>query len=193
MAGRRRRGGFRRVEEVAAAAGSLLPRSERGRHLRAMAAWRAAVGPQLQRSTRVAKLDGGLMTVQVSEDAYRNSVKRLEKQILSRFQRAMGKDAPQRIQVEVSHGFWRPPQGPMRSSRNAPQWQVAEDAAESSVGGENAAGGLSGGVPEAPCAKVAEPLTAQDVECIQDPDQRERLLEVANRYLARAERRTGPR
>ena len=144
------------------------------------------MGPQLQRSTRVARLDGSVLTVQVSEDAYRTSVERLEEQILGRFQREMGRDAPRRMQVEVTHGFWRPQEGPaQRSKQPSRPWTVAEDKAL-----PEAAAPVSADPAVVPrgsaCLAPGERLTEREVDSIQDPEQRARLLEVANRYLARS-------
>ncbi len=175
MALRRRKSGFRRVEEVAAAAGTLLPRSRQGRHLRAMAAWRAAVGDRLSRSTRVSRLDNGLLTVEVLDPAYQDSLQRLEPQILARVREGMGSDAPRRLRLEVAPGFWRPVDGP--KARRDFAWEAAKppagDRAEPSK-------------PSAPCP--ATQLHDDDFSSITDPEQRRALLRVANHYLARSTR-----
>ncbi len=175
MALRRRKSGFRRVEEVAAAAGTLLPRSRQGRHLRAMAAWRAAVGESLSRSTRVSRLDNGLLTVEVLNPAYHDSLQRLEPQILARVREGMGSDAPRRLRLEVAPGFWRPVDGP--KARRDFAWEAAKppagDRAEPSK-------------PPAPCP--ATQLHDDDFSSITDPEQRRALLRVANHYLARSTR-----
>lgn len=172
MALRRRKSGFRRVEEVAAAAGTLLPRSRQGRHLRAMAAWRAAVGDRLSRSTRVSRLDNGLLTVEVLDPAYQDSLQRLEPQILARVREGMGSDAPRRLRLEVAPGFWRPVDGP--KARRDFAWEAAEPPA-----GDRAE-------PSTPCS--APQLHDDDFSSITDPEQRRALLRVANRYLARSTR-----
>jgi hypothetical protein len=163
------------VEEVAAAAGALLPRSPEGRHLRAMAAWRAAVGDGLSRSTRVSKLDHGLLTVEVLDPAYRDSLQRMERQILARVRDGMGSDAPQRLRLEVTPGFWRPLHRP--KARRAGAWSVAEPPAA-----ETAA------APEPAVSCAAPQLQNEDLSSITDPEQRRALLRVANRYLARSAR-----
>lgn len=175
MALRRRKSGFRRVEEVAAAAGTLLPRSRQGRHLRAMAAWRAAVGDRLSRSTRVSRLDNGLLTVEVLDPAYQDSLQRLEPQILARVREGMGSDAPRRLRLEVAPGFWRPVDGP-KARRD-----FASEAAEPSAGDR-----AEPSTPSTPCS--APQLHDDDFSSITDPEQRRALLRVANRYLARSTR-----
>ena len=175
MVFRRRRSGFRRVEEVAAAAGTLLPRSRQGRHLRAMAAWRAAVGDRLSRSTRVSRLDNGLLTVEVLDPAYQDSLQRLEPQILARVRERMGSDAPRRLRLEVSPGFWRPLHGP--KARRDSAWEVAPPPAA-----EMAA------APEPPTSCPAAQLHDEDFSSITDALQRRALLRVANHYLARSTR-----
>jgi hypothetical protein len=172
------------VEEVAAAAGALLPRSGQGLHLRALAAWRAAVGERLDRSTRVASVKGNLLTVQVADPAYGESLKGMEREILRRVRRQMGWDAPRHIRYEVSPGFWRPPQG---------------------AGPRRAAGRVSESEPRAEeCPQPArEPapsrssqeavLTENDLSAVRDPAQRRRLLEVANGYLRRSSRQRSRR
>ena len=175
MTPRWRKRGFRRVEEVAAAAGTLLPRSRQGRHLRALAAWRAAVGDHLSRSTRVSKLDDGLMTVEVLDPAYQESLRRLEPQILARVREDMGSDAPRRLRVEVTPGFWRPLDGP--KARRATAWSVSEPPAKERVA-----------ISEPPAPPPTTQLQDKDLSGITDPEQRRAFLRVANRYLARSTR-----
>jgi len=173
MAPRLRKKGFQRVEEVAAAAGTLLPRSREGRHLRALAAWRAAVGDRLNRSTRVSRLENGLLTVEVLDPAYQDSLQKLEPQILARVREGMGRDAPRRLRLEVTPGFWRPPQGP--KARRGSAWQVSEPSP-----GETAA------CTETPVPGPGRQVDDEDFACITDAQQRQAFQRLANRYLARS-------
>jgi hypothetical protein len=172
------------VEEVAVAAGALLPRSGQGLHLRALAAWRAAVGERLDRSTRVAGVEGSLLTVQVPDPAYEESLKGMEAEILRRVRRQMGWDAPRRIRYEVSPGFWRPPQGagPRRMGR-----AVSEPGAAVEEGRRVSPSAEDPGPAEDPRPSA---LTEEDLSGVRDLAQRRRLLRVANRYLRRSARRT---
>lgn len=175
MGPRRRKKGFQRVEEVAAAAGTLLPRSREGRHLRALAAWRAAVGDHLSRSTRVSKLDNGLLTVEVLDPAYHDPLQRMQSEILARVRAGMGRDAPRRIRLQVTPGFWRPLDGP--KARGASAWQVSERSAESLTPAS-----------EPPPSSPEAQLHDDDLSCIADVEQRQAFLRVANLYLARSSR-----
>ena len=174
MRRRTRNADFRPIEEVAASAGRLLPRRdrERGRHLAALAAWRAAVGERLQRRTRVARVGRDCMTVEVPDAAWSATLKKLESEILGRVRRTLGPDAPQRLEFQISPGIWRPATRPRPTV--APPEPPPEDA----------------GSPAAPAAPVslrvaATALTEEEIS-VSDPELRRRLCRVANRYLERA-------
>ena len=169
-AGRRRGvGGFRPLEEVAASAGALLYRGDRGRHLRAMVAWRAAVGSRVDRVTRVTRVGRDAVTVEVPDRVWGETLGKMESEILGRFRERLGRDCPRRIEFQVAPGFWRPDQRVPRS------------------------GGAAGDAKELPPDRPAEParrpvpddvLQPGDLP-VADPRLRDALCRLGNRYLAR--------
>jgi len=172
-------GSFRPIEEVAAAAGALLPRRDRGRHLAAMAAWRAAVGERMHRSTRVAEIGPDCFTVEVPDTAWGDTLRKLEGQILQRVRRTLGPAAPQRIEFRISPGVWRPATLPRRSAALRPPDPLQRP-------------------PEAPAAptppataEAAPGMREEDLR-VRDPALRRALLRVANRYLRRAAQSSTP-
>ena len=169
-----RGGGFRRLEEVAAASGGLIPHPGRGLHLQALAAWRAAVGERLRRRSRVARLEGGVMTVEVPDAAWGEPISRLEAQILGRVRERMGDAAPRRIQVRVSERYWRPASGPMPRSRAAESEPEARPTPTTA---------RREGVVERP--EIVEHIHADEIE-VGDETLRRAIHRVANRYLSRS-------
>jgi len=171
---RRRRGrdGFRSVEEVAATAGLLLPRRNRGRHLQAMAAWRSAVGVGVSRVTRVAHLGPDAVTVEVPDAVWGETLRRLEPEILGRFRDRLGADAPRRIEFRVARGFWRPAR-PV-SPRDTASVEAPTDRAPGRT--------LTEEPPGDPAVDAV--LDDRDVPVV-DEHLRERLRHLGDRYLAR--------
>lgn len=161
------------MEEVAATAGSLLPRRNRGRHLQAMAAWRSAVGGGVYRVTRVAHLDPEAVTVEVPDAVWGETLRRLEPHILGRFRDKLGAGAPRRIEYRVVRGFWRPARA--ISPREAPEGRPAAGAAPAGV----ACPPASEGRPAPPV-----PLGEEDLP-VEDERLRGLLRDLGNRYLGR--------
>lgn len=62
-------------------------------------AWRAAVGPALQRVTRVHLGENGVLYVTVDDAPWAREVKRSSRLILRRLSELLGDDAVKRIQV----------------------------------------------------------------------------------------------
>jgi len=178
---RSRRGGdFLCVEEVAASAGSLIPARGEGRHLVALAAWRAAVGGQVSRATRVAGLDSGVLRIDVPDRAWGDSLRRFEAEILSRVQAPLGGRAPSRIEFREVPGLWRPSRLPARRQGG----EVPRP--------EPQATGLSPARRRTPPAGAettpttgAEPIHESELP-VPDAALRATLCRVANRYLRRS-------
>jgi predicted nucleic acid-binding Zn ribbon protein len=62
-------------------------------------AWRVAVGPALDRATRVALLDDGSIEVAAADAAWRREVKRSQAEILSRLQALIGEHSPTKLRI----------------------------------------------------------------------------------------------
>jgi hypothetical protein len=169
--GRRRGGEFRSLSEAAVGAGSLLLRRDQGRHLQAMAAWREAVGERLQRITRVAQVDDDVLTVEVPDEAWGDTLRRLRSPILERVRLRLGERSPRHIEFRIAPGFWRPARRPapsvVRGAAAAPEAAVA--------------------APARAAAPAARLLADEDVP-VADPALRRRLLYIGDRYLGRPRR-----
>lgn len=183
---RDRGGGFRRLEEVAAKAGSLLPRHGEGRHLLALAAWRAAVGERVDRATRFATLERGVMTVEVPDSHWRDSLVRLEPQILARVRGRLGSETPSRIEFRIDAGLWRPARrvSPVAHAGEEPGIRAEPEAArrEAPAAGE-------GATSAALAAGAAEPIAAAD-PLGAGAALRARLQRIGRRYVAGSPRRS---
>ena len=183
---RRRGGDFRRVEDVAAAAGSLLPNLRQGRHLVALAAWRSAVGEPIHRVTRVERLDSGILTVAVSDPAWRDSLRALEGSILSRVRGRLGREAPRKIEFLVSPECWRPGRRPTPSTRAGTGPASGPPSGPGLVrGGASTGAGADRRLSSVP---PDDPLRERDLQ-VADPRLRGALCRIANRYLRRGEER----
>jgi predicted nucleic acid-binding Zn ribbon protein len=62
-------------------------------------AWRVAVGPAMDRATRVALLDDGTVEVAADDAAWRREVKRSQAAILSRLQALIGGNGPTKLRI----------------------------------------------------------------------------------------------
>lgn len=62
-------------------------------------AWRMAVGPAMDRATKVALLDDGSVEVAAAEAAWRREVKRSQATILSRLQALIGGESPAKLRI----------------------------------------------------------------------------------------------
>ena len=62
-------------------------------------AWRLAVGPAMDRATKVALLDDGRVEVAAADAAWRREVKRSQAMILSRLQALIGGESPTKLHI----------------------------------------------------------------------------------------------
>lgn len=143
------------------------------------AAWPLAVGPELARRTEVLGLEGGTLRLRVPDASWRKVLHRMQPQILAQLRDLAGDLAPRRMGF-VEGGFSADDPTPLG---NRP-----------GVGGRAAAadgGGFQGG-PRTPISQgVSAPPEINDVAAqIADPEIRDRFVEAAARYLARAKGKT---
>ena len=151
----------------------------------ALAAWRSAVGEPIQRVTRVEGLESGVLTVEVSDVAWGDSLRKLEKGILSRVRGPLGAEAPRRIEFRVSPDYWRPDRRPVPTiAREAHREARAEAGGDPRPAGGRPRGAVDGKLaPEDP---GPGPMTEGDL-AVADPVLRRTLCRVANLYLRRRE------
>ncbi len=60
-------------------------------------AWRAAAGDAVSRHASARSIEDGVLTVEVDDTGWRNSLIELEPEILAKLHRALGKDSVRRI------------------------------------------------------------------------------------------------
>ncbi|HLA77214.1 MAG TPA: DUF721 domain-containing protein [Vicinamibacteria bacterium] len=125
------------------------------------ACWPKAVGPELARRTEVVSIEGQTLRVRVSEGAWRKSLHRLERQVLTQLHSLAGDLVPRRL------GFVDGPPS-VEPEAEPPRAELA---------------------PSDPPSAPPSALVSQS-ETIEDPEIRRLFLSTAARYLARSGRRS---